>query len=110
MNQRRERIIVDVHDLEGAAKVEETISTGYCDVIAENLANWVAVEEDMIDSYRGFPREVTARLGREFGEMVEESGQTVAKLRVLLEAVEQLRDRRALRVKALRKMQKTLAS
>jgi len=47
----RERVIVEIQNLDQALKVEETIGTGYCEPIAENLRAWIAVEEDLIDSY-----------------------------------------------------------
>ncbi|HXQ92051.1 MAG TPA: hypothetical protein VN739_03530, partial [Nitrososphaerales archaeon] len=47
----RERVIVEIENLEQALKLEETVRTGYCDPIAENLVAWIAVEEDLVSSY-----------------------------------------------------------
>lgn len=104
MKPRRERLIVDVVDLRQAAKVEETISTGYCDVIAENLGNWIAVEEDLIDSYGRFPKEIQAKEG--FQALVAESGKNVSTLKELLRAVEGFRAQRVERISSLRAMEK----
>ena len=47
----RERVIVDIQTLDQAMRVEETVRTGYCEVIKDNLTHWIAVEEDITDSY-----------------------------------------------------------
>lgn len=52
----RERIIVDIENLEQALRVEETIKTGYCHPIIENLLAWIAVEEDLTTSYGNLAR------------------------------------------------------
>ena len=52
MSQRgRERIIQDIQTVDQAIKAEKDVETGYHGVIEENLAYWLAVEEDIIDSY-----------------------------------------------------------
>jgi hypothetical protein len=51
MSKEKERVIIDFKNLGDAAKVEETVKTGYCDTIEDNLNTWAAVEEDMIESY-----------------------------------------------------------
>jgi hypothetical protein len=47
----RERVIVDIENLDQALRLEKTVRTGYCDPIAENLVAWIAVEEDLATSY-----------------------------------------------------------
>ena len=52
MSQRgRERIIQDIQTVDQAIKAEKDVETGYHGVIEENLTYWLAVEEDIIDSY-----------------------------------------------------------
>lgn len=52
MSQRgRERIIQDIQTVDQAIKAEKDVETGYHGVIEENLDYWLAVEEDIIDSY-----------------------------------------------------------
>jgi rubrerythrin len=47
----RERIIRDIETVDQAVKAEKDVETGYHGVIEENLAYWLAVEEDIIESY-----------------------------------------------------------
>jgi rubrerythrin len=52
MSERgRERIIKDVETLDQAVKAEKDVESGYHGVIEENIAYWLAVEEDIVDSY-----------------------------------------------------------
>lgn len=109
MQPKKERVIVQVKTLEEAAKVEETIGTGYSDMIAENLTNWIAVEEDVIDSYGAFPQATKAKLGGRLEGLSEESVRNVAALKAILDEVEALGRQRSERVKSLREMQRSLA-
>ena len=47
----RERIIQDIETVDQAIKAEKDVESGYHDVIEENLDYWLAVEEDIVDSY-----------------------------------------------------------
>jgi rubrerythrin len=47
----RERIIRDITTVEQAVKAEKDVESGYHGVIEENLTYWLAVEEDIIESY-----------------------------------------------------------
>lgn len=47
----RERIIRDITTMEQAVKAEKDVESGYHGVIEENLTYWLAVEEDIIESY-----------------------------------------------------------
>ena len=47
----RQRIIKDIENLDQAVKAEKDVEVGYHDVIEENLTHWIAVEEDIIESY-----------------------------------------------------------
>ena len=47
----RERIIKDVETIDQAIKAEKDVESGYHDVIEENISYWLAVEEDIVDSY-----------------------------------------------------------
>jgi len=47
----RERIIKDIETVDQAIKAEKDVESGYHGVIEENLSYWLAVEEDMIESY-----------------------------------------------------------
>lgn len=47
----RERIIKDIQTVDQAIKAEKDVEIGYHGVIDENIAYWLAVEEDIIESY-----------------------------------------------------------
>ena len=47
----RERIIKDIETVDQAIKAEKDVESGYHGVIEENLSYWLAVEEDIVDSY-----------------------------------------------------------
>lgn len=47
----RERIIKDVETFDQAVKAEKDVESGYHGVIEENISYWLAVEEDIVDSY-----------------------------------------------------------
>lgn len=48
----RERIINNIETVDQAIKAEKDIEIGYHSVIDENITYWLAVEEDIIDSYK----------------------------------------------------------
>ncbi len=45
------RVIKDIKTLDQAIKVEQDVESGYYSVIHENVSYWIAVEEDVIESY-----------------------------------------------------------
>jgi len=47
-----ERIIPDIETLNQAIKVEKDVLSGYQRVIEENISYWMAVEEDIAESYK----------------------------------------------------------
>jgi len=48
---RTSRVIRDIQTLDQAIKVEQDVESGYYSVIHENVSYWIAVEEDVIESY-----------------------------------------------------------
>jgi rubrerythrin len=47
----RERVIADIETVDQAVKAEKDVETGYHGAIDENIMYWLAVEEDIIESY-----------------------------------------------------------
>jgi rubrerythrin len=47
----RERVIKDIETVDQAIKAEKDVESGYHGVIDENIAYWLAVEEDIVESY-----------------------------------------------------------
>ncbi len=96
----RERVIVEIENLGQALKVEQTIRTGYCDPIAENVLQWIAVEEDLANSYRKIASESdNLELKKALGELEQESRGTENILHTMLKNVEELREARLKREK-----------
>jgi hypothetical protein len=103
----RERVIVEIHNLGQALKVEDTIKTGYCDPIAENLLAWMAVEEDLASSYEGISAASADRDSKEaMNLLAAESINNVKLLQNLLDTVEEFgaaRERRKKTIEGLMK-------
>jgi len=57
----RERIIRDIETVDQAIKAEKDVETGYHGVIEENLTYWLAVEEDIIESYTKLAKQTDNR-------------------------------------------------
>ena len=102
----RERVIVEIENLDQALRVEETIKTGYCDPTAENLLSWIAAEEDLVDSYKNLSEKFKDK--KEVKEMLlsllEESNKTIEMVRGILDSVDELgatRDRRREAIRSL---------
>ncbi len=47
----RERIIEEIQTVDQAIKAEKDVESGFHAVIEENLSYWLAVEEDIVESY-----------------------------------------------------------
>lgn len=92
MRSARERVIVEIENLDQALRVEETIKTGYCDPVAENLLSWIAAEEDLADSYEKLAEK--SKDQKESRETLlllrEESKKTIKMILNLLDSTEEL--------------------
>lgn len=106
MRPARERVIVEIENLDQALRVEETIKTGYCDPVAENLLAWIAAEEDVSDSYEKLAEKFkdVNEVRESLLALREESQKTIKMLQDLLDSIEELgatRDRRQETIRAL---------
>ncbi len=103
----RERVIVEIRSVDQAIKVEETIRTGYCDPIAESLLAWIAVEEDLCDSYELLSAKNSNEESKEtLDSLMRESRGNINSLQALLDIVEEFgaaRDRRQAMLEKLSK-------
>jgi hypothetical protein len=100
----RERVIVEIENLEQALKLEETVRTGYCDPIAENLVAWIAVEEDLVSSYEKLSKKYSQQEPNStIKELSEESKNNIIVLHEILKSVEQLGQARDLRRQLIEK-------
>ncbi|MDG6907023.1 MAG: hypothetical protein JRN20_14720 [Nitrososphaerota archaeon] len=101
----RERVIVEIETLGDALKVEETIRTGYCDAIAENLVQWIAVEEDLASSYQKISnKSADPLLKKSINELVAESRENITILNSMLKSVEEFGKARDLREKQIERL------
>jgi rubrerythrin len=98
----RERVIVDVEDLEQAAKIEETVYTGYCEAIKDSLVHWIAVEEDIIESYRRLSKRIEPKISGRLEDLAAESTNNLTTLREILKSLEVLGQQRKSRMMMLR--------
>jgi len=57
----RERIIQDIETVDQAIKAEKDVESGYHDVLEENLTYWLAVEEDIVESYMKLAKQTDNR-------------------------------------------------
>jgi rubrerythrin len=72
--ERRERIIKDVETLDQAIKAEKDVESGYHGVIEENISYWLAVEEDIVDSYTNLAKKSRSRtIKKTLGKIIEDS-------------------------------------
>src|SRR5579875_2510593 len=95
----RERVIVDFENFGQALKLEQTVKTGYCEPIAENLLAWIAVEEDLSNSYSKLSKKFEGQedLRKAALDLSVESKNNITLLNGLLKSVEEFseaRDRR----------------
>jgi len=57
----RERIIKNIETVDQAVKAEKDVEMGYHGVIEENISYWLAVEEDIVDSYTKLMKQTDSR-------------------------------------------------
>jgi hypothetical protein len=58
-------MIVDIESMEQARRVEETVKSGYTEVVIESITQWIAVEEDLVSSYEKLAKSLKDEAGRE---------------------------------------------
>jgi hypothetical protein len=69
-----ERIVSSIENLDQAAKVEKDVLSAYQRVIEENISYWMAVEEDIVESYTKMAgRTDNAKLRATLSRLVEDS-------------------------------------
>ena len=81
-----ERIVPEIDNIDQAIKVEKDVLAGYQRIVDENIACWIAVEEDIIDSYRKMAsRSETVNLRATLNTLVEDSKDQIEVLRSIRE-------------------------
>ena len=72
--KRQDRILKEIRTLEQALKVEKDVASAYGEMIKENIAYWLAVEQDVMDSYTALMNETQDVETREtLSSIVEDS-------------------------------------
>jgi len=80
-----ERIVPNIENLEQAIKVERDVLSGYQSVIEENISYWIAVEEDIVDSYTKMADRSESKLRTTLTRLVEDSKEQIEILRSIRE-------------------------
>jgi hypothetical protein len=98
----RNRVIVEFNSTGDAKKVEETVKTGYAETSIENLVHWVAVEEDLVDSYGRLAESTKDPASKAaFRKLQEESTNNIKELSGILRSLEGLDRARIRRIELL---------
>jgi rubrerythrin len=88
---KRERVIVEFEGAREAKKVEETVKTGYVETAIESLIQWMAVEDDLADSYEELAKSDKDPASQKvFRQLHEESKSVSSKLAGLVRSMEAL--------------------
>jgi rubrerythrin len=99
---KRDRVIVDFNTSQDAKKVEETVKTGYTETSIENLVHWIAVEEDMVETYGRLAGSIHDTKERStFRKLHDESRDTLEELSKIQKSLEKLDRARVKRIEAL---------
>ena len=80
-----ERIVPDIETLEQAIRVESDVLSGYQRVIEDNIAYWIAVEEDIVDSYKKMADRSETKVRVTLTRLVEDSKEQIEVLRSIRE-------------------------
>ncbi len=101
----RERVIVDFDTFEQALKLEETVKSGYCDPIIENLLAWIAVEEDLSSSYEKLAKKFVDEKTKKVTESLsQESAKNALSLHEIVKSVENYSEAREKRKEIIREL------
>ena len=81
-----ERIVPEIETIDQAMKVEKDVLAGYQRIVDENIANWIAVEEDIIDSYSKMSGQSgNVNMRATLNNLVEDSKEQIEVLRSIRE-------------------------
>jgi rubrerythrin len=81
-----ERIVPDIENFDQAIKVQRDVLSGYQQVIEENVSYWMAVEEDIVDSYTKMAdRTENIKLRKSLASLIEDSKEHIEVLRSIRE-------------------------
>jgi hypothetical protein len=96
------RVIVELDSPSDAKKVEETVKTGFTETSIETLTQWMAVEDDLAESYGRLSQIAKDSASREvFRKLQGESRTNISELSKLLKSLEELDRARVKRVEML---------
>jgi len=88
---KRERVLVEFEGAKEAKKVEESVKTGYVETAIESLIQWMAVEDDLADSYEELAKNAKDPASQKvFRQLHEESRSVSSKLSGLVRSMEAL--------------------
>ena len=105
---KRARVIAEINSFEQARRVEETVKTGYAETTQEEIVQWMAVEEDLISSYRDLEAKGGDKEQRTLAGKLRSESET--NLRLLGEVLEKLKFLDAQRARRVAETSKLLGS
>ena len=104
---KRGRVIAEIESMEQARRVEETVKSGYSEVVIESLVQWLAVEEDLASSYEGLAKSLPDQAGREAAaRLCEQSKREIESLSGLLANFEEIDRERQKRIQTVASLSK----
>jgi rubrerythrin len=87
----RDRVIVEFGTPADAKKVEETVKTGYAETSVETILQWIAVEEDLAQTYARLADSAMDQAHKGvYSQLGEQSKANVAELGQMLKSLESL--------------------
>lgn len=98
----RDRMIVEFGTPEDAKKVEETVKTGYAETSVETVLQWIAVEEDLAQTYGRLAESAADQAHRGvFQQLGEQSKANITQLAEVLKSLESMDRSRVGRIELL---------
>jgi hypothetical protein len=99
---KRGRMIVEIETMEQARRVEETVKSGYSEVVIESLVQWLAVEEDLVSSYEKLAKALPDAAGRDAARKLgEQSKKGITALSGFLRKFEEIDRERMKRIQTV---------
>lgn len=103
----RQRILVDIETVEQARKIEEIVKSGYLDATIEHLLQWIAVEEDIINSYDQLSARGDGGKQIMYQAFSRNSADNLKQLNAFLEACESMANERKERIARLSRIEQS---
>lgn len=102
---KRARVLAEIESLEQAKRVEETVKTGYAETTQDEIVRWMAVEEDLANSYGKLQAGAVGSGQRDLVvRLREESEKNIGLLGEILEKIKALDAQRTRRIEEISRL------